>query len=99
MDRHQHRAEPHVRADEIPVQTKPLHAVVAEHAAGRNVDFLKVDVEGFEEIVLASVDWSAFRPVVICVEAVEPMTARPTHRLWDPILREAHYTFALFDGV
>jgi FkbM family methyltransferase len=81
---------------EVPIWT--LARVVADHVAGP-VDFLKVDVEGFEREVLAGADWSAFRPRVVVVEATVPKSDEPAHEAWEPILFEAGYRFAMFDGL
>lgn len=82
----------------IEVRVSTLAAVTAEHVPGP-VDFLKVDVEGFEREVLAGADWSTFRPRVVVVEATEPNTAVPSHEGWEPILLEVGYTCAMFDGL
>ena len=37
------------------------------------IDFLKVDVEGFERKVLAGNDWDKYRPRVVVVEAIRPI--------------------------
>jgi hypothetical protein len=81
---------------EVPVWT--LAQVVAEHVAGP-VDFLKVDVEGFEREVLAGADWSTFRPRVVVIEATVPKSDEPAHDAWEPMLFEVGYRFALFDGL
>jgi FkbM family methyltransferase len=81
---------------EVPIWT--LAQVVADHVAGP-VDFLKVDVEGFEREVLAGADWSSFRPRVVVMEATVPKSDEPAHEAWEPILVEAGYRFAMFDGL
>ena len=40
---------------------------------GQPVDFMSLDVEGFELNVLKSNDWTTFRPRVILVESLELM--------------------------
>src|SRR5207245_5213915 len=54
---------------EVPIWT--LAQVVADHVAGP-VDFLKVDVAGFEREVLAGADWSSLRPRLVVMEATVP---------------------------
>jgi FkbM family methyltransferase len=75
-----------------------LHQVLSDHAPPNGVDFLKVDVEGWEADVLDSTDWTAVRPRVILVEAVDA-DGRPTHESWEPRLLESSYRFGLFDGL
>jgi FkbM family methyltransferase len=81
---------------EVPIWT--LAQVVADHVPGP-VDFLKVDVEGFEREVLAGADWSSFRPRVVVMEATVPKSDEPAHEAWEPMLFEAGYRLALFDGL
>src|SRR5438876_870148 len=81
---------------EVPIST--LARVVADHVAGP-VDFLKVDVEGFEREVLAGADWSNFRPRVVVMEATVPKSDEPAHEGWEPMLIEVGYRFAMFDGL
>lgn len=75
----------------IPVTTlaKLCEAHVPE---GVPIDFLKVDVEGHESEVLAGNDWRRWRPRVVLVEANGVET-------WEPMLLNADYLFAFFDGV
>jgi hypothetical protein len=81
---------------EVPIWT--LAQVVADHVPGP-VDFLKVNVEGFEREVLTGVDWRSFRPRVVVVEATVPKSDEPAHEAWEPALLEAGYRLALFDGL
>ncbi len=71
---------------------------MVDHVPGP-VDFLKVDVEGFEREVLAGADWYSFRPRVVVMEATVPKSDEPAHEAWEPTLLEAGYRLALFDGL
>jgi FkbM family methyltransferase len=79
-----------------PVSVVPLWHV-AESIGDQEVDFLKIDVEGLEAQVISSVDWSVFRPKLVCVEAIAPLSATPTFAEWEHLL--IGYNFAIFDGV
>lgn len=59
----------------------------------KNIDFLKVDVEGFEYHVLKGNDWKKYRPKVICIEA--------NHRKsdWSEYITNQKYTRVIFDGL
>jgi FkbM family methyltransferase len=81
------------------IQTARLDDVLAEHAGGRHVDFLKIDVEGMEREVLRSFDPEAVRPTIVVVEAISPLDHRPTHEEWESLLLDAGYVFAAFDGI
>lgn len=53
------------------VRTRPLSDLLAEHVpAGQPIDFLSVDVEGFDLDVLKSNDWERFRPTYILIECL-----------------------------
>ena len=64
----------------------------------RPIDFLKIDVEGWEAEVIASGDWARHRPRIVLVEAVD-LQAQPNHAGWEPGLLDAGYKFGLFDGL
>ncbi|MBP7934267.1 MAG: FkbM family methyltransferase [Phycisphaerae bacterium] len=51
------------------VQTQTLSRVLDGHVLGHEIDFLSVDVEGWDLRVLKSNDWSRFRPKVVVVES------------------------------
>ncbi len=85
-----------VGRDEIEVQT--LAEVCRRHPAG-DIHFLKIDVEGSEEAVLAGADLRSFRPWVVLVEATAPMSTIETHAEWEPGLLAAGYRFLWFDGL
>jgi len=66
---------------------------------GTTIDFLKVDVEGHEQAVLESCDWSRWRPRVVVVECVVPYVDASTHDQWEHILLANDYKVTLFDGL
>jgi len=84
-------------AREVPVTT--LERILEEYADGREIDFLKVDVEGYELEVLRSNDWMRFRPKVLLIEATEPYSMVLNHESWEPVVLETRYAFAHFDGI
>jgi FkbM family methyltransferase len=94
-----HESEGFVRR-EITVRTRSLDDVLesSELAAGE-IHFLKVDVEGAEAEVIASVDLHRWRPWVVVVEATEPLSTTVSYDAWEPALIEAGYDFCLFDGL
>jgi FkbM family methyltransferase len=62
------------------------------------IAFLKIDVEGWENHVLDSADWTRHRPQVILVESVD-REGHPLHQAWEADLLAGGYVFALFDGL
>lgn len=99
LSAHAHVAGSIERVEEIAVPQRRLESLLRESAEGREIHFLKVDVEGAERQVLASADWSAHRPLVVVVEAVLSWTATPSHDEWESILLDAEYELAAFDGI
>jgi FkbM family methyltransferase len=87
------------RIEETVVPQRRLDSILREHAAGRTIHFLKVDVEGAERQVLESSDWVSFRPIVVIAEAVESCSTSSTHEKWESLLLDAGYRFAAFDGI
>jgi FkbM family methyltransferase len=96
---HAHVPEAVERMERINVPQQRLETVLRQHAQGRTIHFLKVDVEGAERDVLASSDWQSFRPIVVVVEAIRSWSRRTTHDEWEQILTSAGYEFAAFDGI
>ncbi len=84
------------RTFDMPVRR--LDALIAE-AKLTSIDFLKIDVEGAEDQVLAGLDLSRLRPKVIVVEAVNPGNLDGTAGAWEAPILAANYRFALFDAL
>ncbi|MCK1565594.1 FkbM family methyltransferase [Bradyrhizobium sp. 173] len=90
---------------EVPVVT--LEKVIAG-CGDRTIDFLKIDVEGFEAAVLRGVDLRTRRPRVLVIEAtlpsvkIEDWDQVDSIRNWDdwePALLAADYRLAWYDGL
>src|SRR5215208_4881265 len=56
---------------ETAVEDATICEVCEQHVRGE-IDFLKIDVEGWEGPVLRGGDWRRFRPRIVLVEAVVP---------------------------
>jgi hypothetical protein len=52
----------------IKIKVKPLREILAYYLKSRKIDFLNVDVEGFDLNVLKSNDWSKYRPRFVLAE-------------------------------
>lgn len=81
---------------QVPVTTL---AAVLDDLDSQEIHFLKIDVEGYERQVLTGADFKRFRPWIVLVEAVRPTTSIPSFGAWEPLLLEAGYQFAYFDGL
>lgn len=74
------------------VQTRRLDDIFEQYVA-QDIHFLKIDVEGFEEEVVTSNDWTRFRPHVVCIEA------NHVRHDWRPLLMGANYQLFIQDGL
>ena len=81
---------------EVPTLTlkSALHSI-----EGKEVHWLKIDVEGLEEKVLKGWDSQVIRPWIMVVEATIPTSPEVNYLKWDPILIAADYEFVYFDGL
>ena len=74
------------------VDVLPLREVFKQQKV-TTINFMKVDVEGFEYEVLEGNDWSKYRPQVICIEA------NHVKRDWKKTLKDNGYRIDFFDGL
>lgn len=92
-----HRAAGYTYIERI-VQVITLRELCERHVQGP-IDFMSIDVEGHEREVIEGGDFRRFRPRALVVEATQPKTTITTHQRWEPLLLEAGYVYATFDGL
>lgn len=63
------------------------------------IHFMKIDVEGAEEAVLAGVDFRVLRPWVVIIESTVPNSRLEDYERWQKYLLQADYEFRYFDGL
>ena len=80
------------------VSTISLSNIVTEHVGNREVHFLKIDVEGSERDVIASMDFNLCRPWILVVEATHPLTQIPNFQEWEDLV-VPFYDFVYTDGL
>jgi FkbM family methyltransferase len=85
-------------SQEISVPVLTLESVLKSYSVDE-IHFLKVDVEGSERGVLASIDLEKRRPWIVLVEATEPRSPVQNHGEWEHLLTERGYDFVYFDGL
>jgi FkbM family methyltransferase len=93
-----HHDEQGMQAWRIEVPVLTLKSAL-QSLAGKEVHWLKIDVEGYEEQVLRGWDSAVLRPWVMVVEATVPGSPTIDCAAWDPILVAADYRFVYFDGL
>lgn len=87
-----------VAVSQREVDTKRLADICKEYAPSE-IHFLKIDVEGAEELAIDGMDFKIFRPWIVVVEATAPNSSEETHGAWEPKLLESGYEFSYFDGL
>ena len=80
----------------VTVPAVTLAELCASHGI-ETIDFLKIDVEGAEADVIAGGDWRRYRPKVVVVEAIKPLSEEPAWDAWEGMLLAQGYKLALFD--
>ena len=80
----------------VPVKTL---ADISQQYVTEQIDFLKIDVEGWEENVILGHDWDRFRPIVVLLEATIPNSPVRTQTNIRQILKSKNYEYVYFDGL
>jgi FkbM family methyltransferase len=93
-ERHERDGFP-VRKVSVPAMR--LDALLAT-MGGRDIHWMKIDVEGFEHQVIESWGDSPVRPWVLVVESTRPRTQEDSAG-WEPLLLEKGYRPVHFDGL
>ena len=93
-----HLTERNLAATVVAVPVMPA-SVALKRYAGRVIHWMKLDVEGAERDVLEGWNFVELAPWVILVEATEPNSQRLSHEDWEPIVLDAGYKFAYWDGL
>ncbi|ESX10609.1 MULTISPECIES: FkbM family methyltransferase [unclassified Mesorhizobium] len=95
-------AKRHIEAGyEMKEQLVPLLSLqnLLNRQIGREVHWLKIDVEGMESAVVKSWGASAVRPWIVVIESTLPMSTAKSHDEWHPHLKRLGYEFVYFDGL
>ena len=74
-------------------------ASVFKSCGRKDVHWLKIDVEGLEEQVLAGWKPSKVRPWIVVVESTLPLTQIESYESWEPLLLGYGYSYVYFDGL
>ncbi len=81
------------------VRKLSLRDICEEYAGDRQIDFMKIDVEGGELDILANADWVRFRPILLVVEAVVVNGQDEAWSEWEPVITANRYEKVWFDGL
>jgi len=54
--------------NEIPIQLKNVNTIIAENFNGKCPNIISLDVEGWNEEIMQSFDFSKYKPEIFCIE-------------------------------
>lgn len=77
---------------DVTVSVKTLKKVFMENNV-EAIDFIKIDVEGFEYEAIVGNDWEKYRPKVICIES------NHIKKDWHDFLVKQNYELSFHDGL
>jgi len=83
----------------VEVEVMTLKSIFEKFVKDKDVHFLKIDVEGFEDKVIKGNDWSIYRPWVVVVESTLPNSSIDNSQKWSKILERANYSLHYRDGL
>lgn len=86
-----------VRAHQVAVMS--LEEICNLYVGARQIDFMKIDVEGGELEVLESADLNRYRPVLLVIEAVVVNGREETWQGWEHVVVGHGYEKVWFDGL
>jgi FkbM family methyltransferase len=93
----QHEEKGHaVRRIDVPAL--PLSKLL-DAQRENDIHWLKIDVEGMEELVIAGWSPSPVRPWIVLVESTRPTSSEVSYSAWEPQLVALGYEFVYFDGL
>lgn len=93
-----HKSERGFAPQKLHVPVLTLKSAFSAYS-GKEVHWLKIDVEGLEEKVLRGWDSEQLRPWIIVVEATIPNSTELNYSTWDTLIVDANYQFVYFDGL
>lgn len=94
----QHKLELGYTSEQVQVPAMTLKTAL-QSLEFKDVHWLKIDVEGFEEKVIKGWDSQILRPWIMVIEATTPNKPELDYAKWDPVLIAADYLFVYFDGL
>ena len=55
--------------NKIKIEVRKLSDIIDTYCRNTPIDFISIDTEGYDLVVLKSNDWKRFRPKLVCIEA------------------------------
>lgn len=79
------RQASHKLAEIVKVQVTTINAVIEKYFGGQPPNLISLDVEGLDSAILRTLDFTKYRPEVICTETVKFSTKKPQEKESDVI--------------
>lgn len=79
------------------IQTKTISNVIATYAGNKFPEFLTLDAEGIDDLVLNSIDYESNFPLVICVETIsfsESKQGRKNEKMIQFLIEKGYFLYA-----
>ncbi len=83
----------------VTVATETLESIFDKYCSDRLVNFVKIDAEGAEDLIIRSTDWLAYRPELLVIESTEPYSTIRRAESWPEHLEKCRYAQVYFDGI
>lgn len=81
--------------EKIPVRVYTLKNIFEKYLPkNQNIDFMTIDVEGYEDKILISNDWNKYRPSIVMVENHKPLSDELFNISEIKIMRTNNYSLA-----
>ena len=84
---------------EHPIKIRQLSEIIENYASGQPIDFVKIDVEGWEPYVLKGLDLKKHRPIILVIEATKQGAPEQNDAAWSDTLVDVNYRCVYFDGL
>ena len=84
----------HLEVSNGSVPVVPLAKILDKYCTAEQViHFLKIDVEGFEKDVILGTNFEQYHPLVLLIEAKDPIHRKPVYNEWEDIILSNGYDF------
>lgn len=81
------------------VDVETLTSICETNTYAGLIHFLKIDVEGWERNVLEGMDFTKYRPWILCIEACRPGTEELDYSWWESLLLQNNYHYVRTVGL
>lgn len=99
-------AQGHKLLETLKIPTLPINSILEEHLPNnQHIDYMNIDIEGFDDAIVQSLDLAKYRPTILSVElheanqfsALENPTINYLARNYYSLASINYYTYIFFD--